>query len=46
MGCFALVVLSRLKADTCGQNPRRVLKAQHGRDTPRIPYFTCKIAQE
>jgi len=36
-GCFALVVLRHLNVDTCSQNPRRVMKAQHGSE--RWPMF-------
>jgi len=39
---FALVVLQNWNVDMCSQNPGRVIKAQQGRQTPRIPYFTCQ----
>jgi len=38
--CFAYVVLCRWNVDTCSQNSRRVMKAQHGRQIPPKPYFT------
>jgi len=29
--------------DTCSQNPRRVMNAQHGRQIPRKLYFTSRV---
>jgi len=34
------VVHCRLRADTCSLNPRRVMKAQHGKKIHWIRYFT------
>jgi len=39
-GCFAFVVPRNLNVDTRNQNPRGVMKAKHGKQIPRILYFT------
>jgi len=39
---MAYTVLRNLSIDTCSQDPYRAMMAQHGKNTPRLPYFTCQ----